>query len=87
VGKSQPRAAIAADRSRRTWSAAPARATVLGVLADVLVALYVVTAGLVRQLTVLNVGPTSLIILIYVAVGVIVARRQPGNPVGWIVRG
>jgi hypothetical protein len=53
----------------------------------VLVALYVVTAGLVRQLTVLNVGPTSLIILIYVAVGVIVARRQPGNPVGWIVRG
>jgi len=49
------------------------------------VALSVVTAGLVRQLTVLNVAPTSLIILIYVAVGVIVARRQPGNPVGWIL--
>jgi antibiotic biosynthesis monooxygenase (ABM) superfamily enzyme len=84
------------ESAERTWChldawpanlAAPARATVLGVLAVVLVALYVVTAGLVRQLTVLNVGPTSLIILIYVAVGVIVARRQPGNPVGWIVRG
>jgi two-component system, NarL family, sensor kinase len=34
---------------------------------------------------VLNVGPTSLIILIYLAVGVIVARRQPRNPVGWIL--
>ena len=85
MGRSQPGPAAPVSRSRRPWLAAPARATVLGAIAVVLVALYVITAGLVRQLTVLNVGPTSLIILIYVAVGVIVARRQPRNPVGWIV--
>ncbi len=38
-------------------------------LALVLVALYVVTAGLVRQLTALNVGPLCLIVLIYAGVG------------------
>ena len=41
--------------------------------------------GLVRQLTVLNVGPTCAIIVIYAGVGVVVARRQPHNPVGWIL--
>ncbi len=48
-------------------------------------AAYVVTASLVRQLTVLNVGPVCAIILIYAGVGVLVARRQPRNPVGWIL--
>ena len=51
----------------------------------VLVATYVVTASLVRQLTVLNVGPTCAIIVIYAGVGVVVAQRQPRNPVGWIL--
>ena len=50
-----------------------------------LVALYVVTAGLVRQLTVLNVGPLCLIIVIYAGVGVVIARREPRNPIGWIL--
>jgi hypothetical protein len=75
VGRAQPGPATPASRSRRTWLTAPEWATVLAVFAVALVALYTVTAGLVRQLTVLNVAPTSLIILIYVAVGVIVARR------------
>jgi hypothetical protein len=65
--------------------AQPARATVLAAFAVILVALYVVTAGLVRQLTVVNVGPLCLIILIYAGVGLVVARRQPRNPVGWIL--
>jgi len=51
----------------------------------VLVAGYVATAGLVRQLTALNVGPVCVTLLIYLAVGVIVARRQPRNPIGWIL--
>ena len=57
----------------------------LGTLAVALVAGFVVTAGLVRQLTALNVGPTCILILVYAGVGVVVARRQAGNPVGWIL--
>ena len=72
-------------RSGRPWLTSSALAAVLGVLAVVLVAAYIVTASLVRQLTVLNVGPVCAIILIYAGVGVVVARRQPRNPVGWIL--
>ena len=57
----------------------------LGTLAVALVAGFVVTAGLVRQLTALNVGPTCILILVYAGVGVVVARRQAGNPIGWIL--
>jgi hypothetical protein len=73
------------DHQRWTRLASPATATVLGVVAVILLALYVVTAGLVRQLSALNIGPLCLIILIYAGVGVVVARRQPRNPVGWIL--
>jgi len=36
-------------------------------------------------LTILNVGPTAATIVIYAAIGVVVARHQPGNPIGWIL--
>ncbi len=85
MGSEQSGPAGPVDHGCWTRLASPATATALGLLAVVLVALYVVTAGLVRQLTVLNVGPLCLIVLIYAGVGVVVARRQPRNPVGWIL--
>ena len=76
---------MSVDRSSRPWLIPPIAAAVLGILAVALMAGFVVTAGLVRQLTALNVGPTCVLILVYAGVGVVVARRQPGNPVGWIL--
>ena len=73
---------VAAHRFRLP---SPAIATVLGALVVVLAAVYIPLAGLVHQLTLINIGPTVATILIYAAVGVVVARRQPGNPVGWIL--
>ena len=40
---------------------------------------------MVHQLSVLSTGPIIPVVLIYVGVGVIVARRQPRNPIGWIL--
>lgn len=76
---------MSVDRSSRPWLIPPIAAAVLGILAVALMAGFIVTAGLVRQLTALNVGPTCVLILVYAGVGVVVARRQPGNPVGWIL--
>ena len=57
----------------------------LGALVVVLTALSIVLAAFLRQLTILNVGPAAPVIVIYAAVGVVVARRQPRNPIGWIL--
>jgi hypothetical protein len=51
----------------------------------VLTAASIPLAGLVHQLTLLNNGPAVPIFLIYAGVGVVVARRQPRNPIGWIM--
>ena len=59
VGSEQPGPAVPVGRSGRPWLTSSALAAVLGVLAVVLVAAYVVTASLVRQLTVLNVGRSA----------------------------
>jgi hypothetical protein len=42
-------------------------------------------SGLVHQLSVLGSGPIIPIAVIYAGVGVVVARRQPRNPIGWIL--
>jgi hypothetical protein len=60
--------------------ASPATATVLGALVLVLNAVAVPLAGL----TVLNIG-SDLLNLTFAGVGVVVARRQPRNPIGWIL--
>ena len=60
-------------------------AILLGVLVLVLTALSIVLAAFLRQLTILNIGPAAPVIMIYAAVGVVVARRQPRNPIGWIL--
>jgi hypothetical protein len=39
------------------------------------------------QLSILGTGPEFPIVVIYAGVGVVVARRQPRNPIGWILLG
>ena len=39
------------------------------------------------RLSVLGSGPIVPIVVVYAAVGFVVARRQPGNPIGWILSG
>ena len=71
-----------ASRSRL---ASPATATVLGALALVLTAVALTLSGLVGQLSLLGTRPIIPIAVIYAGVGVVVARRQPRNPIGWIL--
>jgi hypothetical protein len=89
VEQTQPvpgRASVAAEIvARLARLASPVTATVLGalVLAEVIATL--VLEGLDHQLTwsLAVIEPPGL--LIFAGVGVVVARRQPRNPVGWIL--
>ena len=65
--------------------ASPATATALGVLALVLLGITAALSVLTHQATFLNVATGIPIPLVYATGGVIVARRQPRNPVGWIL--
>jgi hypothetical protein len=58
---------------------------VLGVLTLIVLAAALVLTALVHQLSALGTGPIIPIAVIYAAVGVVVARRQPRNPIGWIL--
>jgi hypothetical protein len=60
-------------------------ATVLAVLALILMVAALVLSGLVHQLSVLGSGPIVPVVVVYAAVGFVVARRQPGNSIGWIL--
>ena len=71
--------------ARRFRLASPATANALGVLVLVLLGVTVTLAALIHQLTILNVATGLTIPLVYAAVGVVVARHQPRNPVGWIL--
>jgi hypothetical protein len=71
--------------ARRFRLASPATATALGVLALILMALALALSGLTDNLSVLGSGPIVPVVVVYAAVGVVVARRQPGNPIGWIL--
>ena len=65
--------------------ASPVTATVLAVLTLMLLAGALVLSALTRQLSVLGFGPIVPVAVVYAAVGFVVARRQPGNPIGWIL--
>ena len=65
--------------------ASPVTATVLAVLSLMLLAAGLVLSALTGQLSVLGSGPIVPVVVIYAAVGFVVARRQPGNPIGWIL--
>jgi MFS family permease len=77
----------AKDAARRFRLASPATATVLGAVALVLAAAALALAGPVHQLSILSQGPVIPTVVIYAGVGVVVARRQPRNPIGWILIG
>ncbi len=76
--KAQAAGAQVPERSdaagRRFRLASPATANALGALVVVLLAVTVTLAGLIHQLTILNVSTGLTIPLIYGAVGVVVAR-------------
>jgi hypothetical protein len=65
--------------------ASPVTATVLAVLTLMLLAGAMVLSALTGQLSVLGSGPLVPVVVVYAAVGFVVARRQPGNPIGWIL--
>jgi hypothetical protein len=65
--------------------ASPPTATALGILALVLLGTTAALAALIHQATFLNIATGIPIPLVYATVGVIVARHQPRNPVGWIL--
>jgi hypothetical protein len=65
--------------------ACPVTATVLAVLSLMLLAGALVLSALTGQLSVLGSGPIVPVVVVYAAVGFVVARRQPGNPIGWIL--
>ncbi len=71
-------------RGRRFRFASPATAVALGALTLALVTLYVPLAHLTHQLTVSQVTPNVGILALPI-LGVVVARRQPANPIGWIL--
>jgi hypothetical protein len=75
------------DAVRRLRLASPVTATVLAILALILMAAALVLSGLVHQLSILGSGPIVPVVVVYAAVGFIVARRQPGNPIGWLLIG
>ena len=68
-----PGSITAGAATRRFRLASPATAAVLGTVALVLMALAIVLAGPVHQLSILGSGPVVPVVLIYVGVGVIVA--------------
>jgi len=71
--------------ARRVRAASPVAATALGVLTLMLLAVALALSGLEHQLSILGTGPIIPVVVAYVGVGVIVARRQPRNPIGWIL--
>jgi branched-subunit amino acid transport protein AzlD len=74
--------------ARERWLAAStAVAAVLGVLVVVLLLAIVPLMILAHQFRWSDVGKTYLVILPFAAVGFLVVRRLPRNPIGWILLG
>jgi hypothetical protein len=72
---------------RRFRLASPTTASVFAIAALLLVAVALVLNALVHQLSILGSGPIVPVVVAYAGVGFLVARRQPGNPIGWILIG
>jgi hypothetical protein len=65
--------------------ASPATATVLGVSVLVLALATLTLTGFDHQLTIRVTLSGVAIVLMYAGVGLVVARRQPRNPIGWLL--
>jgi hypothetical protein len=70
---------------RRLVLLSPLTAMILGGLLLILVIVGWTLSALDHQLTIPAIGSGLVTTLIYAGVGVVVARQQPGNPVGWIL--
>jgi len=77
---------MAGPPARRFAVLSPTTASLLGAAVVVLVAVSVPLAGLARQLTFSAEVPV-IYVLASVAVGVVVGRHQPHNPLGWLLLG
>jgi hypothetical protein len=69
---------------RRFPAAAPRLAWVLGGAVLVLGVAAVVLDGLIGQVSI-GIPSGVVVVLTFAAVGLVIARRQPGNPIGWIM--
>jgi hypothetical protein len=67
--------------------ASPATASVLGIAGAALLLATMPLAAATHSLTVSNAGSDVVLFLAFGGVGVVVARRQPRNAVGWILLG
>jgi hypothetical protein len=72
--------------ARRFRAASPTLAWVLGGAVLVLAVAAVVLDALIDQLSI-GIPAGVVIVLTFAAVGLLIARRQPGNPIGWIMVG
>ena len=70
--------------ARRLRAALPALAWVLGAAVLVLAAAAVMLSALAGQLSI-DITAGVIIVLTFAGVGLVIARRQPGNPIGWIL--
>jgi hypothetical protein len=79
---------VAADVTEgRFRLASPAAANVLAIFGVALFLALLPLAAVTRNLTGSSVGASLPMILPFGGVGLVVARRQPRNPVGWILLG
>ena len=76
---------VAQPAARRRPAAGPA--SLAAALTVLLAVVTVVLAVLIRQDLLSNAAQPLLVIVPFAAVGVLVARRQPRNPVGWLLAG
>ena len=84
AGTVSERAGQAQATGRRSWLASAAAANALAVLVVLLAAAVIPLSVLARQNVLANAALPA-ISLPMGAVGLIVARRQPGNPIGWLL--
>ena len=76
------------ERSPQTQAAAwrsPAAAAVLGGLVLAVAAASVVLSALIHRLSAGSIAVGVVIVLTFAGVGLLIARRRPGNPIGWIM--
>jgi hypothetical protein len=77
----------ATARARRLALSRPTLAAVLGFVLLAMVAAYLSLLGLVHQLTPHHILLGGTLVAAFGGVGLVVARRQPRNPIGWILLG
>jgi hypothetical protein len=90
MGEAQPagRPAVAAAVTVRRFRVAPAAVAVgVGALGLVLLAAWVALTFLTRDLQVSRDGAAAVFVIACGLLGILVARRQPHNPEGWLLLG